>query len=346
MESDISGKIFEVDDKEMNEGRKMPKEVALVSIIIPVKNGLPYVVDVYKMIAEQDVDFEYEVIVIDSGSTDGSLKAVPLDDERFRLVEIPSVSFGHGRTRNLGVELARGELCVFLTHDAVPANSRWLAELVRPLREDCRIAAAFGRHIAHRNASPFAAWELEAHFAGLRQWPVVWISDAREYAKNQGLRQVFHFYSDNSSCLRKSVWEKYPYPDVSFAEDQLWAKMIVEAGYRKAFSWDSIVHHSHEYSFWDRLSRSYDESKALHELFGYRLASSKYEVIRQILRTTARDLKLSFINGWVFSNFWAVAKQPFDNVARQVGYYLGAANLSFVERNEAKFSRDKQLMGR
>jgi rhamnosyltransferase len=324
----------------------MLSDECLVSIIIPVKDGLPHIADVYGMIKRQDVDFKFEVVVIDSGSTDGSLDAVPVDDERFRLIEIPSASFGHGRTRNFGVQVARGELCVFLTHDAVPANSLWLQELVRPLREDCRIAAAFGRHIAHKNASPFATWELETHFAGLRQWPVVWISDAREYARNQGLRQVFHFYSDNSSCLRKSVWKKHPYPDVSFAEDQLWAKMIVEAGYRKAFSWDSIVHHSHEYSFWGRLSRSYDESKALFELFGYRLSPSKGEMIRQILRTTGRDLGLAVVNRWIFSNFWAVAKQPFDNVARQVGYYLGTANLSFVKRNETRFSRDKRLLER
>ncbi|WP_133117277.1 glycosyltransferase family 2 protein, partial [Mesorhizobium sanjuanii] len=201
----------------------MPHNKNLISIIIPVKNGMPHIVDVYRMIKNQDIDVDFEVISIDSGSTDGSLDAFPTDDERFRAIEIPSSSFGHGRTRNLGVESARGELCVFLTHDAVPANSIWLRELVRPLREDESVAASFGRHIAHKDASPFTAWELEAHFNGLKQWPVVWISDAREYSRNQGLRQVFHFYSDNSSCLRKSVWKDYPYPDVSFAEDQLWA---------------------------------------------------------------------------------------------------------------------------
>ncbi|AZO25106.1 glycosyltransferase family 2 protein [Mesorhizobium sp. M1E.F.Ca.ET.045.02.1.1] len=318
----------------------------LVSIIIPVKNGMPYVADLYKMLKCQEVDFEFEVIVIDSGSTDESLSVFPGGDERFRLVQIPSSSFGHGRTRNFGVESARGELCAFLTHDAVPADSLWLRELVRPLREDENIAASFGRHIAHQGASPFTTWELETHFNGLKQWPVVWISDAREYSRNQGLRQVFHFYSDNSSCLRKSVWRSYPYPDVSYAEDQLWAKMIIEAGYKKAFSWNSVVHHSHEYSFWGRLSRSYDESKALNSLFGYKMSSSKKELIRQIVRTTVRDMKNAIENGWIFSDFGAVIRQPFDNIARQVGYYLGTANLSLVNRNEATFSRDKRLMER
>lgn len=324
----------------------MSSRCNLVSVIIPVKNGLPNIDDVYKMIKIQDVDFDFEVIVIDSGSTDGSLDLFPVDDVRFRVIEIPPSSFGHGRTRNLGVEAARGELCVFLTHDAVPANSMWLRELVRPLREDKNIAASFGRHIAHKDASPFTAWELETHFDGLKQWPVVWISDAREYSRNQGLRQVFHFYSDNSSCLRKSVWKGYPYPDVSYAEDQLWAKTIIEAGYKKAFSWNSIVYHSHEYSFWGRLSRSYDESKALYELFGYRLSQSKKDTLRQVARTTARDLQLAIKNRWIFSDFRAVVKQPFDNIARQAGYYLGTANLSVVKRNETKFSRDKQLMER
>ncbi|PDQ17198.1 hypothetical protein CN311_31275, partial [Mesorhizobium sanjuanii] len=91
---------------------------------------------------------------------------------------------------------------------------------------------------------------------------------------------------------------------------------------------------------------SYDESKALNELFGYKLSKSKNEALRQVARTTARDLRLAIKNRWIFSNLGAVVKQPFDNIARQAGYYLGTANLSVVKRNETKFSRDRQLMER
>jgi len=318
----------------------------LVSIIIPVKNGLPAFRAVIEAVARQKLDADYEVIIIDSGSRDGSRDVIPSDDPRFRLIEIPSSEFGHGKTRNLGAREARGEFCAFLTHDAMPVDEHWLAELIRPLREDPDVAGVFGRHIAYPDASPFTRWELETHFTGLRQWPKVKLEDAREYARNQGLRQIYHFYSDNSSCLRKSVWEQYPYPDVDFAEDQLWAKQIVEAGYAKAFAWDSVVAHSHDYSLWERLQRSYDEARAFRRLFGYRLCDSKVEAAKRVLALTLRDAYLAARHGWLLRHSLATLRMPFDNTARVIGQYLGSSDSEGAERHVARLSRDKQIQAK
>lgn len=321
-------------------------EQPLVSVIIPVKNGLPHFRRVIDMLKKQHLDAPFEVIVIDSGSRDGSKEAVPADDPRFRIVEIESSSFGHGKTRNLGVELSRGDYCAFLTHDAAPANEFWLQELLRPLREDDTVAGVFGRHLAYESATPFTRWELETHFEGLRQWPVVRITDAREYIRNQGLRQVYHFYSDNSSCMRKSVWRKLPYPDVDFAEDQMWAKTVVEAGYAKAYAYESVVYHSHDYSPWERLQRSYDEARALNELFGYELGATRRNALRQAWRTTGRDFLLAWRNGWIRTAPLATLMRPVDNLARQIGYYLGTRRPRFTERHQRALSRDRRLLAR
>ena len=319
------------------------KTTPLVSVIIPVKNGLPAFRSVIEMVARQELDAEYEVIIIDSGSKDGSKGAIPSDDPRFRMIEIPSSEFGHGKTRNLGALKARGEFCAFLTHDATPVDEHWLAELIRPLQEDPEVAGVFGRHVAYPDASPFTRWELETHFRNLRQWPKVKIVDADEYGRNEGLRQIYHFYSDNSSCLRKSVWQRYPYPDVDFAEDQLWAKQIVEAGYAKAFAWDSVVAHSHDYSLWERLQRSYDEARALRRLFGYRLCGSKTAVARRALALTLRDTYLAVRHGWLFKHPVATFRMPLDNSARVIGHYLGSSGSKLSERHVAFLSRDKQI---
>ena len=315
----------------------------LVTVIIPVKNGLPYFRRVLDMLQKQELDAPFEVIVIDSGSSDGSKEAVPADDPRFRVVHVAPSSFGHGRTRNLGVELSRGEYCAFLTHDAAPANEFWLRELLRPLREDESVAGVYGRHIAYENATPFTHWELKNHFDGLAAWPKVRISDAREYVRNEGLRQVYHFYSDNSSCMRKSVWRDIPYPDVDFAEDQLWAKRVVEAGYAKAYSHDSIVYHSHDYSPWERLRRSFDEARAFNELFGYKLGPTRRNAIRQAWRITGHDLMLAWQHGWIWTAPAATLMRPLDNLARQVGYYLGTRRPRFTQRYEQALSRDRTL---
>jgi glycosyltransferase involved in cell wall biosynthesis len=331
---------------EFCKNRRVTSNEVLVSIIIPVKDGMPYFSQVIDMLRKQETDFGYEIIVIDSGSKDGSLDIIPRDDGRFRLIQISSAEYGHGKTRNLGVAESRGEFCAFLTHDAVPANPHWLKELVRPLFDDERVVGVFGRHIAHQGASAFTSWDLDQHFRWLQQRPVVWISDARAYVRSTDLQQFFHFYSDNSSCLRKSVWKTLPYPDVSFAEDQLWAKKVVEQGYRKAFAWNSVVRHSHEYKFWQRLSRSYDEAKALREHFGYVLCGTTDKLVLSILYSCRNDVRMALSTGWLRKRPLEVLKRLMDNVARFCGYYIAAANFSLVRRHERRFSRDKELFER
>ena len=68
-----------------------------------------------------------------------------------RVHEIPPEEFGHGRTRNLGVELARGETIVFTTQDAFAADDDWLARLPRRSR-GAGVAGVYGRQLPHEDA--------------------------------------------------------------------------------------------------------------------------------------------------------------------------------------------------
>lgn len=293
-----------------------------VSVIVPVKNGMPHFRAVCAALRTQDYDAPFEVICIDSGSKDGSDQLA--EDSGFRLVRISSSEFGHGRTRNFGASLSQAEFLAFITHDAIPADARWLSQLVAPLRADPRVAGAFGRHVAHLGADPYTEWELRTHFHGLEAFPVVEITDRAAYDANVGLQQVYHFYSDNASAMRRSVWQDHPYPDVQFAEDQLWAKQIVEAGWRKAFAKDAVVHHSHAFGPFETLQRSFDESRAFRKLFGYRLGQSVRQTCRSVGYLASRDMKLARDNGWWRSHPGVTATRLMQAVARPVGHYLGA----------------------
>ena len=69
--------------------------------------------------------------------------------------------------------------------------------------------------------------------------------------------------------MRRSIWEKYPYDNVDFAEDQFWARKIIELGYHKAYAADAPVYHSHNYKLHTYFGRYYDEYKGLYELHQY-----------------------------------------------------------------------------
>jgi rhamnosyltransferase len=315
------------------------------SVIIPTKNPGPHFQKVLSAVLSQSTGFDYDVLVIDSGSTDGTVEYVAsLGDPRVRLHQIEPASFGHGRTRNLGVSITSGQYAVLITHDALPINGQWLANMVAVADSDPQIAGVFGRHVAYPDADPFTARELEMHFAGFDAWALVSLDDSERYSRDQGYRQVLHFFSDNNALIRRSVWEIHPYPDVDFAEDQIWAQKIIEAGYKKAYARDGVVMHSHDYALFERLQRSFDEAYAFRRLFGYVLSPGLRSLARSWWALTRRDMNLALQNKLWRSHIGAVLRAPFDNFMRLAGHYLGARGDRLPEGLRQRLSRDKRLM--
>ncbi|MCT8972032.1 glycosyltransferase family 2 protein [Microbaculum marinisediminis] len=312
-----------------------------VSVVIPTKNPGRIFRDVLDRVLAQDCPWPYEVLVIDSGSSDGTqdyARAKP----GVRLHEIAPEDFGHGRTRNLGASLTTSEYVAFLTHDALPVDNAWLRALVGALEQDPSIAGAFGRHVAYPDASPFTKRDLEVHFDRFsRQPPVVSRkTDPQRYETDQGWRQFLHFYSDNNSCLRRSVWETLPYPDVEFAEDQIWAHRMIEAGYAKAYAPDAVVYHSHDYGVFERFQRSFDESNAFRVLFGYRLNARPVRAFLSIGYLAKRDLAFAWRNR--ISPFATLKRLSLD-VASVSGQMVGAHAPRLPGSLRLSLSRDKRL---
>ena len=315
------------------------------SVIIPTKNPGPRFRNVIASVLVQEAPFPFDVLVVDSGSTDGSLEYVrALNDPRLRVHTIPPAEFGHGRTRNLGISMTSGEYAVLITHDALPVDRTWLSKLVAPADADANVAGVFGRHIAYPDANPFTARELEMHFAGFQAMPVARLEDQARYARDEGYRQFLHFFSDNNALVRRSVWTQIPYPDVDFAEDQIWAQKIIEAGYAKAYAHDAVVYHSHEYGLFERLQRSFDESDAFRRLFGYRLCPSPRALLRSWRDMTSRDLKYASAMRLWRTHPGAVLRAPADNFMRLAGHLLGARGERLPEWMRSWLSRDKGIM--
>ena len=155
------------------------------SVVIPVKNGGELLVRVLERILAQDTPWPFEVLVIDSGSRDGSQARVR--EFGVRLHEIPPAEFGHGRTRNLGVSLTRGAAVAFLTQDALPADEHWLRRLVEATELAPDTAGAFGPHLPYPDCNPITARELALHFQGFGESPnVVRLEDPERYAREPG----------------------------------------------------------------------------------------------------------------------------------------------------------------
>ena len=131
--------------------------------------------------------------------------------------------FHHGRTRNLGAELARGETLVFTSQDAYAAGDAWLARLTAPLRDDDTIAGVYGRQLPHEDARP-----PEQYFLDFLYGP-----DRRVQRLDPGHELSFEatLFSNVNSALPRRVWEAFPFADdIVMSEDQEWSRRILRAG--------------------------------------------------------------------------------------------------------------------
>ena len=314
-----------------------------VSVIIPTKNAGPQLRLVLEAVLSQRTTWLFEVIVIDSGSSDGTLDLIKLYPS-VRLLEIPPKEFGHGKSRNYAIAHSEGEYIAMITQDALPENPFWLAELVKAIEADSRIAGVFGRHIAYPDASPFTRYELEQHFLGFIAHPVVSLDDRNRYDQDEGYRQFLYFFSDNNAMLRRSVWQEIPYPEVDFAEDQAWARLIIEAGHHKAYAHNAVVKHSHNYGFIERLQRSFDESYALFRMFNYQHGRTFRHAVMSFIAITIRDFKYVFHEGLLKDHLGLMLSMPLDNLMRMLGFYLGVNGDRLPCYMRLYLSRDRQLM--
>ena len=318
--------------------------VIKASVVIPTKNGGLLFRSVLNAVLTQSTTWPFEVLIIDSGSSDGTVEFCK-SVHSIRVHSIAPETFCHGTTRNLGMGMTSGKFVAFLTHDALPANPYWLANLVQVMECDEDIGGAFGRHIAYSGGNPFIARDIELHFARYASGPaVVRIENRARYDSDVRYRQELHFFSNNNSCLRRTVWEKIPFPDVDFAEDQIWAQRMLEGGYAKAYVHNAAVYHSHSFGVLEQGRRSFDESRALHRLFNYRLCPTMAHLAFQTVRTTLADWRYAAREHLLVSEIDWIIKTPLLNASKQFGFYLGEREALLPQSIVERISRDRSLL--
>ncbi len=187
----------------------------------------------------------WELIVIDSGSTDGSVELIR-DTRPKHFIQITPPEYNPARVMNQGMQLARSECGIFLNADATPQGNHWLRPLAEALL-DPKTAAVFGRQIPRPDCQAVFAHDYERCFG-----------PDRESARWE------HFFSMASSGIRKDIWAKRGFDErMQYSEDDDYTRWCRAQGWRVVYVPESVVIHSHNYTPAQAYKRNFGEARAL-----------------------------------------------------------------------------------
>jgi rhamnosyltransferase len=293
------------------------------SVIILTRNGLPLLEKCLNAVLSQETPWPFEIIVIDSQSTDGTwdlVQSLPVIAK-----QIQSGEFNHGKTRNLGASLANGRFLVFLVQDAVPADNSWLHCLVT-ITEPESIAGSYGRE---------KPWPTDHALVRLHMKETLSQSEEAVYQSlprgctwdDLSPWEKFHLatFHDTCSCLKREVWKRYPYCSSKYGEDLEWAARVIQAGYTIVYQPEAAVYHSHDRSSWYEMKRAYADHELVMRLFGLQMFPHMRRLTTSWLTSSWRLVDGIYRDSHSLKHrALLMLRAPVVNGARHLGSYLGA----------------------
>lgn len=209
------------------------------SIVIRTLNEAEHLPALLAGIATQDFpEGEIETVIVDSGSTDGTIELAKRNNAN--LVHIAKADFSFGRSLNLGCQAATGEALVFISGHCIPASTRWVGELIAPLL-DGQAAYSYGKQIGG-DATRFSETRIFAKY----------------FPEISRIPQDGFFCNNANSALLMRVWANNPFDEtLTGLEDMHLAKRLVSQGHAVAYVAEAPVFHLHDEN-WRQIRRRFE----------------------------------------------------------------------------------------
>jgi rhamnosyltransferase len=286
-----------------------------VSIVIRTLNEARYLRQLLQGIGRQRFDgARVETVVVDSGSTDGTLDIA----REFNCVvtHIRREQFSFGRSLNMGCETASGNVLVFVSGHCVPTDEHWLRELCSPIFEDA-VDYTYGRQVG----GP------ESRFSECRIFEKYYPATAR-------VPQNGFFCNNANSALSKTAWAAHRFDEeLTGLEDMELAQRLCSAGGKVGYVAAGCVYHYHNES-WPQVRRRFEREAIALQRIMPQIHVSPLDVVRYLASSVVHDVRCARRQGYS-------AARLFGEIARyRLAQYTGSFKGNHQHRRLSRAEKD------
>ncbi|HEY9217255.1 MAG TPA: glycosyltransferase, partial [Phenylobacterium sp.] len=237
-----------------------------VSVVIPTFNAGDEFYWLLRKLRSQRGFREVEIVVVDSGSSDGT--DAMAEEFGCTMVRIPNSEFSHSHARNLGADAAKGDLLLFMVQDAYPVGDYWLralaTALLNPRSEEERLAAVSCTEFARTDSELLYNASIDTHyrFLGCHDRDRIGAFTGSDHASLRTQGQL----SDVACMMTREIFQAYRY-EGRYAEDLILGVKLIRDGRRTGMLSSVKVVHSHNRKTGYYLRRVFVDVVFLTEVF-------------------------------------------------------------------------------
>lgn len=253
----------------------------------------------------------------------------------YKVIHVQKEDFDHGKTRMMGAMEADGEVLLFMTQDAMPADAHLVEHLVDIFDAQGQeaVAVAYARQLPNESCRIVEQYTREFNYPSKG-----YIKSKRDIPK-LGIKTFF--CSDVCAAYRKDLFLQlggFEFP-VIFNEDMFFAAKAIMAGYQVEYAADAKVIHSHNYSMHQQFQRNFDlaVSQTMHpEIFEtIRSEAEGMKLVKSTMKYLCKIKKPYYI--------WNLGWQC---VAKYVGYYMGKRYQRLSRKQILKYTMNQEYWRR
>lgn len=172
--------------------------------------------------------------------------------ENLSVFHVTKEEFDHGATRDAGIMQSDADICVCMTHDAMPADKKLIEKLADALMQEDSIGAAYARQLPEKDCGIIERYTRSFNYP--EESRVKTAADLPEL----GIKT--YFCSNACAAYKRALYVELGgfTKKTIFNEDMIFAATLIQNGYGVAYAADARVIHSHNYTGVQQFCRNFD----------------------------------------------------------------------------------------